>query len=108
MSKENLHKLVEALPDSQLAAALSLLQALTDDKPQPHEAESTEEKDSNEPLNRFLADLVGSISAVLYDLSNEAEKKKDPILEKRLIFSRKKITNSWDRYKAKTRPKSKK
>lgn len=108
MSKEDLHKIIEALPDSKISSVLTLLQDLTDEKSQHHEIEHTEEKDSNEPLNRFLADLVGSISAVLYDLSNEAEKKKDPILEKRLIFQRKKISNSWDKYKAKSKPKSKK
>jgi hypothetical protein len=108
MIKEELHKIIDTLPDSKLNSALSLLQVLRDDKPEYPDAEPIEETDNGEPLNRFLADLVGSISAVFYDLANEAGKKNDPILENRLIFSRKKITNSWDKYKVKSKRISKK
>ena len=105
MSKEDLHKIVEILPDSKLSSALSLLQTLSDDNLPNDETNSIEETDGNEPLNRLLADLIGSLSSVLYDLSKEAEKQNDPILMKRFLFSKNKIANSWDKYQDKLKPK---
>jgi hypothetical protein len=99
MTKEELHQIIDRLPEGKLETAQSLLHSLTENGTVPQSAIHGEE--ANEYLNRFLADLLGSMTSVIYDLSKEAEKRNDQILANRYNFSMKKAIESWEAYKEK-------
>ncbi|VBB05084.1 Hypothetical protein LUCI_0290 [Lucifera butyrica] len=102
MTKADLIRFIEELPEERMAEVLSLLNAPSDYSIFKNEVKVREEAIEN--VNCFLADLSGSIAAALYDLSNEAQKENNNILANRLRFSMKKIKESWTEYKTKQKP----
>lgn len=101
MSKAELLQLIENMNDEEATSLLCKLRSQEYILQLEKEVEQREEVIKS--LNRFLADLSGSLSAVLFDLSKDAEKRSDPIMANRLIFSMKKIKESWEEYKTKTK-----
>jgi hypothetical protein len=95
VTRDTLHKLLDELPESKLEQAVSLLTALAHDKPL--------KKERAELLDSFLADLLSALSSITYDLSKEAEKNNEKILATHYTFSMKKVMDSWDNYKIKSK-----
>lgn len=101
MSKSELLQWIENMTEEQATDLLCKLQTKEYTNGLEDETQIREETIRN--LNRFLADLSGSLSAVLFDLSKEAEKKNDLIMANRLNFAMKKIKESWEEYKSKSK-----
>ncbi|MCE5286133.1 MAG: hypothetical protein LLG02_09850 [Pelosinus sp.] len=97
MTRDTLHTLIDHLPEDKLEQALSLLTELTQTK------SSQPKKDRHDLLDSFLADLLSALSSITYDLSKEAEKNNDKILATHFAFSMKKVVESWENYKAKSK-----
>lgn len=100
MTRNTLHNLIDQLPEDKLSQALLMLTALIQNKP---EEPGGMHQNRHELLDSFLADLLSALSSITYDLSKEAEKHNDKILATHYTFSMKKVTDSWENYKAKTK-----
>ncbi len=94
--KQKLIQLIEGLPEAKLAGALRAIRKIAGEQQSCAETET----ENSPPLQELLTGMVYSLSNTLYDLSIDAERKGEKVMAKRLEAYRKKVAETWDRYKA--------
>lgn len=101
MNREELHKLIDQLPEDKLEVAFSALINASETLASPS-PEKPPAATSAEDLHKFLDTFTSTIGTVLYDLSETAKRSGDKVSANRYDFSRKKITENWMIYSRKT------
>lgn len=100
MNREELHKLIDQLPDDKLEAAFSALINVSESAALPL-PEKLPAGGNAEDLHKFLDTFTSTIGTVLYDLSETAKRNGDKVSANRYDFSRKKIIENWMLYSRK-------
>lgn len=100
MNREELHKMIDQLPDDKLEAAFSALISVSESAALPS-PEKLPAGGNAEDLHKFLDTFTSTIGTVLYDLSETAKRNGDKVSANRYDFSRKKIIENWMLYSRK-------
>lgn len=95
-SKEELIKFIEEMPEEQIQQMSMLLKKIAQKMPPAERKIVPEELD---PLDTFMTTIVHSITNTMYDLSQDAKRREDKVMEKRLEVYRKKVSEGWEKYK---------
>lgn len=95
-SKEELIKFIEEMPEEQIQQMSTLLKKIAQKMPQIERKIVPEELD---PLDTFMTTVVHSLTNTMYDLSQDAKRREDKVMEKRLEVYRKKVSAGWEKYK---------
>ena len=95
-SKEELIKFIEEMPEEQIEQMSILFKKIAQKMPQNERKIVPEELD---PLDTFMTTVVHSLTNTMYDLSQDAKRREDKVMEKRLEVYRKKVSDGWEKYK---------
>lgn len=102
MNREELHKIIDQLPEDKLEAAFSALTNVSETLVSPSPEKPLAAAASADDLHKFLDTFTSTVGTVLYDLSENAKRNGDKVSANRFDFSRKKITEGWMLYSRKT------
>jgi|GEM_PF-1912734 predicted nuclease with TOPRIM domain len=94
--KNELLELIEKLSEEQMTQTNTFLKKLISND-QENETVSEQVK-TLDPLDTFMATIVNSLTNTMYDLSLDAKRKEEKVMEKRLESYRKKISDGWNIY----------
>ena len=103
ISKEELIKIIEEMPEEQIQQMSNLVEKIQKselaDEITKSEPEDKKIPEGLDPLDTFMATVVHSLTNAMYELSLDAKRKEENVMAKRLEVYRKKVSDGWEKYK---------